>query len=57
MATILTCFEDAMESYSSNRKELDQMLNQLLKVLRTYRVYKNQHPVITKHTSKSDLYF
>jgi len=53
----MTSFEDAMESYSNNRKELDHMLNQLLKVYRTYKIYKNPHRPITKHTLKEDLYF
>lgn len=46
-----------MESYSSNRKELEQMLGQLLKVYRTYKIYKNSNRVISKSTSKEDLYF
>ena len=33
------------------------MLNQLLKVYRTYKIYKNPHRLITKHTLKEDLYF
>lgn len=46
-----------MESYSSNRKELEQMLGQLLKVYRTYKIYKNSNRVISKSTSREDLYF
>ena len=53
----MTSFEDAMECYSSNRKELDQMLNQLLKVYRTYKIYKTPNRTITKNNSKEDLYF
>ena len=33
------------------------MLSQLLKVFRTYKIYKNPSRVINKHTSKEDLYF
>lgn len=33
------------------------MLNQLLKVYRTYKIYKNPHKLINKHTLKEDLYF
>lgn len=57
MVSILTSFEDAMESYSSNRKELDQMLNQLLKVYRTYKIYRAPQRTISKMTPKEDLYF
>jgi hypothetical protein len=33
------------------------MLNQLLKVYRTYKIYKNAVRVINKATVKEDLYF
>ena len=53
----MTSFEDAMESYSSNRKDLDQMLSQLLKVYRTYKIYKSSNRCINKTTNKEDIYF
>jgi hypothetical protein len=33
------------------------MLNQLLKVYRTYKIYKNSSRIISKSTNKEDLYF
>jgi hypothetical protein len=53
----MTTFEDAMESYSSNRRELDQMLSQLLKAYRTFKIYKPVNRIISNNTNKEDLYF
>lgn len=33
------------------------MLNQLLKVYRTYKIYKNNDRIISKATNKEDLFF
>jgi hypothetical protein len=57
IASIMNSFEEAMECYASNRKELDHMLSQLLKVYRTYKIYRNPHRTISKLTLKEDLYF
>lgn len=37
----MSVFEEAIEGYSTNRKDLDHMLNQLLKAYRTLKIYKH----------------
>jgi hypothetical protein len=36
----MTCFEDTLESYNSNRRELELVLSQLLKAHKSYHVHK-----------------
>jgi hypothetical protein len=48
----MTNFQETIESYSKNRRELDDMLTHLIKALRTYRAHKNINRRITTKTSR-----